>query len=281
MSGIQIHEWEGLTGDQRSELLKRPSVASSEQITQDVLGILQKVREGGDQALRDLTLKFDGVQIDQLGVPVLSPNDIGQQLEPEARKALDLAFSHIKRFHALGKPKGYETEVAPGIRCEMKCRPMDSVGLYIPGGTAPLPSTMLMLGVPALIAGCPLKVVVTPPQKDGGVHPAILYAASLCGVDKIFLVGGAHGIAALAYGTESVPKVAKIFGPGNAYVTAAKQLVSMDALGAAIDMPAGPSEVLVIADESASPDFVAADLLSQAEHGPDSQSVLLSTSDRV
>ena len=192
---------------------------------------------------------------------------------------MERAISQIERFHRATSPKRVDVEVSPGLRCSRVPVPIERVGLYIPGGTAPLPSTVLMLGVPARLAACPTRILCTPPQKDGSIDPHVIVAADLCGIDELFKLGGAQAIAAMAYGTASVPKVDKIFGPGNSWVTEAKAQVAGDPAGAAIDMPAGPSEVMVVADASARPEFVAADLLSQAEHGTDSQVILVSPSE--
>ncbi len=200
-----------------------------------------------------------------------------RQLTDQERSALESAYTTIRRFHEQGRVSGYTVETVPGVVCRREIRPIRSVGLYVPGGSAPLPSTALMLGVPSQLARCDTRVLCTPPRTDGTIHPAILYAAQLCGITEIFRVGGAQAIAAMAYGTETVPRVDKIFGPGNAWVTAAKQLVAIEQGGAQIDLPAGPSELMVVADCSANPAFVAADLLSQAEHGPDSQVFFVTT----
>jgi histidinol dehydrogenase len=238
-----------------------------------VSSILREVATRGDDALLDLTAKFDGVRLVDLAVSQAEIDLAEAQLSKELVAAIRTAKDNIERFHAAQHEAPQVIETMPGVRCWRKSVGIERVGLYVPGGTAPLFSTVLMLAVPAQLAGCQEIVLCTPPQKDGSVPPAILYAAQLAGIKRIFRVGGAQAIAAMAYGTESVPAVYKIFGPGNAYVTVAKQLVSR--LGVAIDMPAGPSEVMVVADETADPEFVAADLLSQAEHGADSQVVLL------
>jgi histidinol dehydrogenase len=261
-----------------SKLLERPYIDNSAVLT-TVQGILEEVRSGGDEALRNLSRKFDGVALQSLLVDEKEITEAGEALPQELKRAIQQAADNIKAFHTaqLEEPKRITT--MPGVECWRKGVGIEKVGLYIPGGTAPLFSTVLMLGVPAQLAGCKEIVLCTPSNKEGTVHPAILYTAKLVGVTKIFKVGGAQAIAAMAYSTESVPGVYKIFGPGNQYVTAAKQLVQMQ--GVAIDMPAGPSEVCVLADESADASFVAADLLSQAEHGADSQVLLVSTSEAV
>jgi histidinol dehydrogenase len=206
---------------------------------------------------------------------------IANKLEDKVKKAIDVAYDNIKTFHQKQQYQSIVTETSKGVTCELHYAPLEAVGLYIPGGSAPLPSTVLMVGVAAQVADCPTRILCTPPNAEGGIHPAIAYAAVLCGINEVNLVGGAQAIAAMALGTESVSKADKIFGPGNAFVTEAKQQVSVLPAGPAIDMPAGPSEVLVIADESADPVFVAADLLSQAEHGEDSQAILVSNSEAL
>ncbi len=257
------------------EILARPALDLA-QLEAPVNAILQEVATRGDDALLDFTAKFDGVRLAELAVSKEEIALAAEQLPVELRTAIQTAKSNISQFHAAQQETPLVIETMPGVRCWRKSVGIERVGLYIPGGTAPLFSTVLMLAVPAQLAGCKEIVLCTPPQKDGTVHPAILYAAQLAGVERIFRVGGAQAIAAMAHGTESIPATYKIFGPGNAYVTVAKQLVSR--LGVAIDMPAGPSEVMVVADETADPDFVAADLLSQAEHGADSQVVLVTYS---
>jgi histidinol dehydrogenase len=254
-------------------LLARP-VQESAAIESRVAPILAEVRTRGDAALRDYALRFDNVVLDalELGTEVLAAAE--EQLSDELKTAIRTAYANIRRFHEAQRQPIEKIETMPGVVCWRKSVGIERVGIYIPGGTAPLFSTVLMLGVPAQLAGCREVVLCSPSQ-----HPAILYAARLVGVTRVFRLGGAQAIAALAYGTESVPRVDKIFGPGNQYVTAAKMLVAKE--GVAIDMPAGPSEVAVLADESAQPAFVAADLLSQAEHGADSQVLLVSTSERV
>lgn len=253
-------------------LCARPAIVL-DALEAQVVPILEAVRDGGDAALRTLTARFDGADLADLRVP---PEDLAQaaaQLSEELKEAIRLAKANLERFHAAQVEKPRRIETSPGVWCWRRSVPIERVGLYIPGGTAPLFSTVLMLGVPARIAGCPTVVLCTPPDREGRVHPAILFAAHLLGIDQVFRVGGAQAIAALAFGTETIPAVYKIFGPGNQYVTAAKQRVARD--GVAIDLPAGPTEVLVIADATANPAFAAADLLAQAEHGVDSQVVLV------
>ena len=246
-------------------------------IVQDVL---RKVKSSGDKAIREYTKKFDNVCLSSFAVMQAEIERACECVPKNIQSAFNKTARNIERFHKSQMVKLKKVQTMPGITCFTETRPIEKVGLYIPGGTVPLPSTVLMLGIPAKLAGCKEIVLVTPPTKDGNVADIILFAAKLCGITKIFKIGGAQAIAALAFGTESVPKVYKIFGPGNQYVTAAKMLVSIDPNGAAIDMPAGPTEVLVIADEKARVDFVASDILSQAEHGIDSQAILITTSDR-
>ncbi len=259
-------------------LLQRPSMdhAGLYAVVQDVL---DAVKKEGDKAVAAYTQKFDGVTIDYAIVSEAAINEAALELAPALKEAVQLAAKNIRCFHEAQVNNPVSIETMPGVRCWRKSVGIDKVGLYIPGGSAPLFSTVLMLGIPAVIAGCKEIILCTPPAKDGSVHPAILYAASVVGIKRIYKIGGVQAIAAMAYGTETVPQVYKIFGPGNQYVTAAKQLVQES--GVAIDMPAGPSEVCVLADESCNPAFVASDLLSQAEHGPDSQVLLVSTSRRV
>lgn len=264
--------------DNWPEILARPALDLA-QLETPVGAILQEVAQRGDDALLDLTAKFDSVRLTELAVSKEEIELAAGQLSSELRVAIQTAKVNITLFHAAQKETPQVVETMPGVRCWRKSVGIEKVGLYVPGGTAPLFSTVLMLAIPAQLAGCKEIVLCTPPQKDGTVHPAILYAAQVAGVERIFRVGGAQAIAAMAYGTESIPATYKIFGPGNAYVTVAKQLVSR--LGVAIDMPAGPSEVMVVADDTADPDFVAADLLSQAEHGADSQVVLLAYSEEM
>lgn len=257
------------------ELCKRPSIDKPE-LHETVSGILRQVKENGDRALYDLAEKFEGKRPDDLRVPEDEIRASAALVPDELKEAIRTAQENITRFHAAQLHEEPVIETSPGVRCWRKNTPIDRVGLYIPGGTAPLFSTVLMLAVPARIAGCREIIICTPPDKKGSINPLILYAALSAGVTRIFRAGGAQAIAAMAYGTESIPKVDKIFGPGNQYVTLAKELVQTE--GTAIDIPAGPSEVLVIADKGSDPSFVAADLLSQAEHGADSQVILLSDS---
>jgi len=245
-----------------------------------VESVLRKVKTRGDEAVREFTAKFDNVNLSSFVVTEKEIKQAAKRIPQDVQGAFQKAARNIAQFHKSQLPKREKAETMVGVNCFAEARPIEKVGLYIPGGTAPLPSTVLMLAIPAKLAGCKEIVLVTPPTKDGNIADIILFAAKLCGITTIFKIGGAQAIAALAYGTESVPKVYKIFGPGNQYVTAAKMLVSINPEGSAIDMPAGPTEVLVIADEKARADFVASDLLSQAEHGIDSQAILATTSGR-
>jgi len=260
------------------ELYERPSI-QRDQLEDLVGGILSDVKENGDEALIRLTAKFDGSELDSLKVSEQEISKAEAVLSEDLKEAIILAKQNIEKFHSSQKETVERVETVPGVVCWRKNIGIEKVGLYIPGGSAPLFSTILMLGVPANLAGCKEIVLTTPPDQNGEINPAILYTASLVGVTQIFKVGGAQAIAALAFGTESIPQTYKIFGPGNQFVTKAKEMVQMN--GVAIDMPAGPSEVLVIADETCDPEFVAADLLSQAEHGADSQVILLTDNETV
>ena len=260
---------------QWQEILKRP-VMNTENLFDTVRSVIDRVKEEGDRAVLDYEEKFDKVVLSSLAVSEEEQQEAENLVSEDLKAAIRLAKQNIETFHAAQRFEGKKVQTQPGVTCWQKAVAIEKVGLYIPGGTAPLFSTVLMLAVPARIAGCKEIVLCTPPGRDGKVHPAVLFAAKVAGVNRIFKAGGIQAIAAMAYGTESVPKVYKIFGPGNQYVTAAKQLVSLRDV--AIDMPAGPSEVEVLADETANPIFVAADLLSQAEHGVDSQAILITTS---
>lgn len=274
---MKLSYWQQCSEQEQTALLTRPAMTASDSISQSVADILDQVKQYGDEALKALSNKFDKVQINQIK---LSNNEIKMAIDrvnPDLKQAMQLAVGNIKKFHQAQVKQTVTVETMPGITCQLVTRPINSVGLYIPGGSAPLLSTVLMLAIPANIAGCRKVILCSPPP----IADEILYAAELCGVTEIYQLGGAQAIAAMAFGTESVPKVDKIFGPGNAYVTEAKRQVSLRLDGAAIDMPAGPSEVLVIADSSANPAFIAADLLSQAEHGPDSQVVLLTPDEKL
>jgi histidinol dehydrogenase len=274
---LKVIRWSSLTRRKRQELLQRP-VSSQADLGESVASIIRQVRSGGDGALQELTRQLDRVEPAQLE---LGPDEMQRALEsidPKLDQAIQDAMSRIETFHAADIPLNRSVETAPGLNCEVRYLALSPVGLYIPGGSAPLVSTVLMLAIPARLAGCREVIMCSPPASNGEIPPEILAAAHLCGVDRVFCAGGAQAVAALAYGTPTIPRCTKIFGPGNAWVTAAKQQVSQDPEGAAIDMPAGPSEVLVIADRNANPEFVAWDLLSQAEHGPDSQVLLVTDS---
>ncbi|APD86771.1 histidinol dehydrogenase [Alteromonas sp. Mex14] len=270
--------WSSLSENEKKQALARPAMANSQQLKKTVGGIIARVEAEGDAAVLDYTRKFDCPDLKSLVLSQENIDALAAKVTPEVANAIDTAFNNIKTFHEAQVPSDIAITTTPGVQCELRFTALDAVGLYIPGGSAPLPSTVLMLGVPALVAGCENKLLCTPPNKEQLIAPEIAYAARKCGIDKIFLCGGAQAVAAMALGTDTIPQVDKIFGPGNSFVTEAKQQVSQRADGAAIDMPAGPSEVLVLADEFANPEFVAADLLSQAEHGPDSQAILVSNS---
>jgi len=276
-----VLRWSELDAAQRSRVLRRPAQCVGAETTAAVAALIEQVAADGDAALRTLTERFDGVSLTDFAVTTAEFTAAEAAVSAELRQAIDEAATRIECFHRAGMTQPYAVDTAPGVRCERMLRPIRQVGLYVPAGSAPLPSTALMLGVPAQLAGCGDIVMCTPPREDGTADPAVLVAAMRCGVQKVFKLGGAQAIAAMAFGTGSVPRCDKLFGPGNGFVTEAKRQVSMREGGAAIDMPAGPSEVLVIADAGANPVFVAADLLSQAEHGPDSQVILLSDDDGV
>jgi histidinol dehydrogenase len=259
-------------------LLERPQL-DHRQLNSMVQEVLSTVRQQGDAALKQYTLKFDGIELSSFRVTDAELISANESISDELKIAIQQAAINIRKFHEAQVQDPVIIETMPGVNCWRKSVGIEKVGLYIPGGTAPLFSTLLMLGIPATIAGCKEIILCSPPGRDGLLHPAILYAAGLVGITSIFKIGGVQAIAAMAFGTESVPKVFKIFGPGNQYVTCAKQLVQQN--GIAIDMPAGPSEVAVFADATAHPHFVAADLLSQAEHGPDSQVLLVTTDDQM
>jgi histidinol dehydrogenase len=275
---MRILDWDTLDCGQRRAALARPQLQSLAEPTGVAREVIASVRHLGDEALHRLTRRFDAVELDALSVAPREFARARRLLERGQIAALERALANVHAFHAAQMPQPLALDIEPGVRCEQLLRPLSAVGLYVPAGSAPLPSAVIMLAVPARIAACPTRVLCTPPQRDGGAHPAVLVAAELCGIDTVFKVGGAQAIAALAYGTQSIPRVDKIFGPGNAWVTAAKQLVANDPLGAACDLPAGPSEVLVIADATARADFVAADLLAQAEHDPQAQALLVTDS---
>ncbi|UZD15239.1 histidinol dehydrogenase [Gallibacterium anatis] len=269
--------WNNLDQQQRRQAMQRPAIGSSKTIQAAVNEIRELVLSQGDAALFQLNERFDKVKLTQLKVSKQQIAEAADRIAPPLKQAIQTAQRNIATFHQAQKPQPVDLETQVGVRCQVLTRPINKVGLYIPGGSAPLFSTVLMLATPAKIAGCRQIILCSPPP----IADEILYAASLCGVETIYQVGGAQAVMAMAFGTESIPKVDKIFGPGNAFVTEAKRQVSQDPNGAAIDMQAGPSEVLVIADEFANPDFVAADLLSQAEHGADSQVILVTTSETL
>ena len=275
---MRILDWDTLDSGQRRAALARPQLQSLAEVTRVAREVIASVRQAGDEALHRLTRRFDAVELDALSVAPAEFARARRALASGQIAALERAIANVHAFHAAQLPQPLALDVEPGVRCEQVVRPLSAVGLYVPAGSAPLPSTLIMLAVPARIAACPTRVLCTPPARDGSAHPAVLVAAELCGVDSVFKVGGAQAIAALAYGTQSIPRVDKIFGPGNAWVTAAKQQVANDPLGAACDLPAGPSEVLVIADDGARADFVAADLLAQAEHDRQAQALLVTDS---
>jgi histidinol dehydrogenase len=275
---MRILDWETLSAGERRAALARPAQAARDDIETLAREVIANVRAGGDEALRAYSRRFDGVELETLAASAEEFSQAERTLTSEQRSALERAMDNVERFHRAQQPHALTLETMPGVRCERVIRPISAVGLYVPAGSAPLPSAVIMLAVPARIAGCPRRVLCTPPRRDGGANPAVLVAARLCGIETVYKVGGAQAIAAMAYGTGTVPKVDKIFGPGNTWVTAAKQVVAADPAGAACDMPAGPSEVLVIADDSARAEFVAADLLAQAEHDTQAQAILLTPS---
>lgn len=271
-------DWSALDACARRQLLRRPAQEDDGSRLVIVRDIIARVREAGDHALLEYARRFDGVELASLAVTPAEFTAAAARLREDQRLAIDRAIANVRAFHAAQRGKPLILETSPGVVCERHEVPIGAVGLYVPAGSAPLPSAAIMLAVPAELAGCPVRVLCTPPRADGQADPGVLYAASRCGVTQVFKAGGAQAIAAMAYGTASVPKVDKLFGPGNAWVTAAKLLVAQDPEGAAFDLPAGPSEVLVIADDTARADFVAADLLAQAEHDAKSQVVLLTPS---
>ena len=272
---MNVLDWNTLDANTQAQALTRPVQTVAAQTREAVAALVEQVRSNGDLALREVTARFDGVTLESFEVGEAEFITAELAVPAELRIAMQQAVARIDAYHRAGMAQPYSVETAPGVVCEKVIRPIGRVGLYVPAGSAPLPSTALMLGVPAKLAGCREVVLCTPPRKDGTADPAVLVAARLTGVHKVFKLGGAQAIAAMGLGTESVPSCDKVFGPGNSFVTEAKQQIAQ-AGAAAIDMPAGPSEVLVIADAGANPAFVAADLLSQAEHGPDSQVILLS-----
>ena len=273
--------WASLDEKQRQEILLRPAMRADDKFRQDVVRIINAVRDQGDKALFEYGRLFDHAEPTSLVVTAEEIEAAQDSLTGPQVEAIDFAIENVNRFHESQKPRDIDVETMSGVRCQRISHPIDSVGLYVPAGTAPLPSAAIMLAVPARIAGCKQRVLCTPCRPDGRADAAVVTAATRAGITQIFKTGGAQAIAAMAYGTETIPKVNKLFGPGNNWVTTAKSVVAADPSGAAIDMPAGPSEVLVIADQNAEPEFVAADLLSQAEHGEDSQVILISASEQL
>lgn len=278
---MQVIKWNQLNASEKEEVLSRPVVSQSRELSAKVAEIIAAVREYGDRELKALTERFDHVCLEQFKVSQEEFIAAQSQVSDEAKKAIHQAAENIRLFHQAQRIEDQAIETLPGVKCWREVRPIERVGLYVPGGSAPLPSTVMMLGIPSQLASCPVRVLCTPPSRDGSIDPHILYAAEQVGIDQVYKVGGAQAVAAMAFGTESIPKVDKIFGPGNSWVTEAKVQVSQDPKGALYDMPAGPSEVLIIGDESAEADLVASDILSQLEHGPDSQAVFLCTSQQV
>ncbi|MGH8244046.1 MAG: histidinol dehydrogenase, partial [Steroidobacteraceae bacterium] len=275
---LEVSDWEQLNWRQRNRLLARPARRDAATTLEQARALLRRIRDGGDQALVELTERFDGVRLDAIEVASGEFDAAEASLPAAVRAALDTAIAAVGRFHKVQRRAPLSLQTSPGVVCRQLEVPIAMVGLYVPAGSAPLPSTAIMLAEPARIAGCALRILCTPPRRDGRADPAVLYVARRCEIHRVFKLGGAQAIGAMAFGTETVPHVNKIFGPGNAWVSAAKQLLATEADGVACDLPAGPSEVLVIADESASPDFLAADLLAQAEHGADAEVILVATS---
>ncbi len=267
--------WNRLNEAERRAALARPAVQQQGSIVSRCNDIIETIAADGDGAVLAYTEAFDGIKLDSVRLDPACLLGVSARLPGPLKAAIDTAYANIRAFHLAQRQRDISLDTQVGVRCELRYAPIERVGLYVPGGSAPLPSSVLMLGIPAQVAGCGQIALCTPPNKDGGVNDAILYAATLCGIDEIYPVGGAQAIAAMGIGTPSIARVDKLFGPGNSYVTAAKQLVSGLSGGPAMDMPAGPSEVLILADESANPAFVAADMLSQAEHGADSQTLVL------
>lgn len=275
----QVINWQDLTAQQKKSALARPAISESALLSTQVANIIAQVKNQGDQAIFTLTEQFDGIALSTLAVTPEQVNQAKLALSDKRINAINTAYEQIKTFHSAQTANDITVETRPGVTCTLKTEAIESVGLYIPAGSAPLPSTVLMLGVPAQLAACKRVVLVCPPDKEGQLANEVLVAAQLCGISEIYTVGGAQAVAALAYGTQSIPAVNKVFGPGNRYVTEAKKQLSQQVAGFTIDMPAGPSEVLVIGDKNANAAFIAADLLSQAEHGSDSQVILLSDSE--
>jgi histidinol dehydrogenase len=275
---MRILNWENLSGAERVEALRRPALRDAPAVAEAARSIIESVRRDGDAAVLALTEKFDGVRPASLQVTSQEFDDAERSLNAAQLAAIDRAIANVRRFHEAQGSKPLRIETSPGVVCERISVPIRAVGLYVPAGSAPLPSTAIMLAVPASLAACPVRIMCTPPLRNGIADPAVLTAARRSGVERVFKTGGAQAVAAMAYGTASIPKCDKIFGPGNAWVTAAKMLAAQDPDGAAADLPAGVTEVMVIADSSARADFVAADLLAQAEHSPQAQSLLVTTS---
>jgi histidinol dehydrogenase len=275
---MRILDWKSLSAAQRDQALRRPAQRDAASVKKGAQTIIDAVRREGDAAVLALTEKFDEVRLASMRVTPQEFSDAERALNAEQIAAIERAISNVHRFHAAQGAAPLRVETAPGVVCERISVPIRAVGLYVPAGSAPLPSTAIMLAVPAAIAACPVRVMCTPPARHGGADPAVLVAALRCGIEQVFKAGGAQAIAAMAYGTATIPKCDKIFGPGNDWVTAAKLLAAQDPAGAAADLPAGVTEVMVIADDTARAGFVAADLLAQAEHGPDAQSLLVTTS---
>jgi histidinol dehydrogenase len=278
---IRIFDWDSLSAADRSAALARPTQESRADIAAVAAEVVNAVRQKGDAALYSYTERFDAVRLETLAVSEKEFSQARGFLTSQQHAALETAIANVHRFHSAQLPQPLSLETTPGVRCERIFRAISTVGLYVPAGSAPLPSAVVMLAVPARIAGCPNRILCTPPARNGMANPAVLVAAQLCGITTVFKVGGAQAIAALAYGTDTIAKTDKIFGPGNAWVTAAKQLVAADPAGAACDMPAGPSEVMVVADDKARADFVASDLLAQAEHDTQAQAILVTSSRRL
>ena len=275
---MRILDWSSLDEAGRRAALARPGREARSAVEQLARAVIAEVRRDGDAALRSLTRRFDGVELGRFAVTPAEFTEARRSLSSLQIAALERAIANVQRYHQAQSPKPLRLETEAGVRCEQIIRPIESAGLYVPAGTAPLPSAVIMLAVPARLAGCPKRILCTPPTKSGSVHAAVLTAAALCGIGQVFKVGGAQAIAALAFGTDSIPRVDKIFGPGNAWVTAAKAIVAADPEGPACDLPAGPSEVLIVADDSARADLVVADLLAQAEHDALAQAIVVTES---
>jgi len=278
---LKTINWSELTRVEQQRAIERPANEQQTTIYTQTTAIIEAVRTHGDAALIDFTQRFDKVKLEQLKLSSAAIAAAQQQVDANFLKAMEYAMHNIRVYHQAQLPQTLALTTVPGVHCERQARPIPRVGLYVPGGSAPLISTVMMLAIPALLAGCPLRILCTPPTPTGEIDPHVVVTAAACGIQDIYKVGGAQAIAAMAYGTETIPKVDKIFGPGNAWVTQAKVLVAQDPKGASLDLPAGPSEVMIIADKSANPAFIAADLLSQAEHGVDSHVLLISTCEHL